>query len=34
MNIKMLDDKEISTKKFRKEPTMLLPLMDKTYKKQ
>lgn len=30
---KMLDDKEISTKKFRKDPTMLLPLMDKTYKK-
>lgn len=31
---KMLDDKEISTKKFRKDPTMLLPLMDNTYKKQ
>lgn len=30
---KMLDGKEISTKKFRKNPTMLLPLMDKTYKK-
>ena len=30
---KMLDGKEISTKKFRKDPTMLLPLMDKTYKK-
>lgn len=29
--IKMLYDKEISTKKFRKDPTMLLPLMDKTY---